>query len=276
MELGRNNVYLISNKNQVLKVYGDKSRWAAEISSLKFLQAKDLYVPKLVDYGIFEESLYWIIMSKLDGIALSKILDQITPIQYKKILYDMGCTLSNFHNECKTIQFGEWDENMNKAKNWLTYVEFETEKNRRRGNVLLTQNLDENNLFKAGYSKMISLEKSLACVNSFSLCHNDFSDRNILVKALGDDIEIIGLIDFELSYPRDAEADLTQMLLKNYFNKDKNSFILGYRKTSELSDNFDDKHRYYLISLCLEICSWAHEIAYDFYQQAVDVLKQLV
>lgn len=275
-ELERNDVYLLPNDHQVLKVYSKRKCWAAEVASLKFLQMKDLCTPTLVDYGVFEGDLCWLIMSKLEGMVLSEIVDQITSNQYKKVLYEMGCALSNFHNLCRANQFGVWDENMDKVKNWLTFAEFEIDKNRTSGNRLLAQNFDENNLFKAGYSKMVSLEDSLTSVSSFSLCHNDLSDRNVLIEQSGDDIKIVGFIDFELSYPSDAESDLTKMVLKNYFNRDIDCFISGYQKQSKLSDHFEDKHKYYLISLCLEICSWAHGKAHDFYQQAVAVLAQLV
>lgn len=275
-DLGRNNVYLISDKNQVLKTYGDKRRWAAEVASLKFLRNKDFMVPTLVDYGVFQGDFYWLLMNKLEGLSLSEILNQTTPNQYKQVLYDMGHSLAELHRMCKVNQFGEWDENMNKTNNWLTFAEFETEKNRRRGKALLSQHFPENTLFTEGYSKMVSLEDSLLSVSTFTLCHKDFSDRNILVEKAGDDIKIVGIIDFELSYPGDAESDLTQMVLKNYFNKDIQHYLAGYRHNSELSKNFNDKHKYYLISLCLEICSWSRESAYDFYKQAVDVLEQVV
>lgn len=276
-DLGRNNVYLIPHKNQVLKIYGDRRRrWAAEVASLKFLQTKDLPVPKLVDYGVFKENLYWVVMDKLEGVALSNIAGQVTPDQHKKILYDMGDVLSSFHTICKINQFGEWDENMNKARNWETFAAFEIEKNRKSAGELLAQNFDKNKLFKAGYSKMLSLEDSLTSISSFSVCHNDFSDRNVLIEKHGDDIRIVGLIDFELSYPGDPESDVTKMVVKNYFNKDIDSFIAGYRKNSNPSDNFEEKHKYYLIALCLEICSWAHDNARDFFKQAVAVLEQVV
>ncbi|SCY60374.1 aminoglycoside phosphotransferase family protein [Alkaliphilus peptidifermentans] len=275
-ELERNNVYFIPNTDQVLKIYSDKRRWEAEVASLKFLKNKEVNIPKLIDYGIFEDSLCWIIMSKLEGITLSQIVNEITRSQHKKIVYDMGHVLSNFHQISKAHRFGEWDENMKNKRSWLTFEDFETEKNRRRGNELLSQNYPENNLFKLGYSKMVDLEDALSSVNMFSLCHNDFSDRNILVDRSGNDIKIVGIIDFELSYPSDPESDLTKMVLKNYFNKDINLFISGYRKNLDLSEDFENKHKYYLISLCLEICSWARNNAYDFYKQAVDVLEQLV
>lgn len=276
-DLGRNSVYLIPHKNQVLKVYGDRRRrWAAEVASLKLLQAKGLPIPKLVDHGVFKEKLYWVVMEKLEGIALSNIVEQAAPEQHKKILYDMGAFLSDFHAACKVNQFGEWDENRNKARNWKTFAAFKIEKNRRSADELLAQNFDEYKLFKAGYSKMLSLEDSLTSVNSFSVCHNDFSDRNVLVEKRGGDIKIVGLIDFELSYPGDPESDVTKMIVKNYFSKDIESFIAGYRKNSNPSANFEEKHRYYLIALCLEICSWAHDNARDFFKQAVDVLEQVV
>ncbi|WP_432664517.1 aminoglycoside phosphotransferase family protein [Wukongibacter baidiensis] len=275
-ELGRNNVYLIPNTKQVLKVYSDKRRWAAEVASLKFLRNKEVITPQLVDYGIFEDSLCWVIMSKLEGITLSEISNEITPSQYKEIIYDMGHVLSNLHKTSRINQFGEWDENMNNKRSWLTFADFEIEKNRRRGHVLLSQNFPENNLFKLGYSKMVDFEDTLSSVNTFTLCHNDFSDRNILIERSGNDIKIVGIIDFELSYPSDAECDLTKMVLKNYFNKDINLFISGYRNSLGLSEDFESKHKYYMISLCLEICSWARKNAFDFYKQAVNVLEQLV
>ncbi len=275
-DLGRNNVYLLTDKNQVLKTYRDKRRWAAEVASLKFLQNRGLFVPKLVDYGTFQDNLCWLIMNKLEGLKLSEILDQINLDQRKELLYHIGHTLADFHQKCKVNQFGEWDENMNKTHNWLTFAEFETEQNRKRGKELLERNLPENNLFELGYSKMLTLEDSLFSVNSFALCHNDFSERNLLVNKSGNDIQIVGIIDFELSYPSDAEADLTKMVLKNYFSKDINQFIMGYQNKLRLSKDFSSKQEYYLVALSLDICCWARENAYDFYQEAVAVLEQLV
>lgn len=275
-ELKRNNVYFIPNTDLVLKIYSNKGRWEAEVASLKFLRNREVNIPKLVDYGIFENSLCWVMMSKLEGITLSEMSNEITSSQYKKIFYDMGYVLSNFHQICKAHQFGEWDENMKNKRSWLTFADFEIEKNKKRGELLLSHNFPENNLFKLGYSKMIDLEDTLSSVDTFSICHNDFSDRNILVARSGNDIKIVGIIDFELSYPSDPESDLTKMVLKNYFNNDINLFISGYRKNLDLSEDFENKHKYYLISLSLEICAWARKNAYDYYKQAVNVLEKLV
>lgn len=75
---------------------------------------------------------------------------------------------------------------------------------------------------------MLDLEYCLQNTNTFSLCHNDFIPRNILVQQINGEWHISGLIDFEAGYPSDSDSDLTKMLFENYNNENWRNFISGY------------------------------------------------
>lgn len=275
-DLKRNNVFEILSRGQILKIYSNKKRWESEVASLKYLEGKNLAVPKIIDCGVYEGALNWVVMSKLHGSTLSSIADQLTPVQHKKLLYDMGQVLSSFHQKCKTDQFGNWNEHMEQTGNWSSFAEFQMQRNRVIGNALLSQSLPEHSLFKQAYSALTKHEDTMQTVDAYSLCHFDFCDRNLLIERSGNDINIVGLIDFERSYPSDPESDLTRTLLQTHCEDDVNQFMSGYCSIAKLSDNFTEKQKYYLIALCFEICSWAYNNAYDYYKQAVNKLEQLV
>lgn len=62
-ELERHLVYRLScdSKDYVIKLYYKKNRWNREVASLKLFSNTEVLVPRIVDYGVFDNGLEWLI-----------------------------------------------------------------------------------------------------------------------------------------------------------------------------------------------------------------------
>lgn len=276
-ELGRNKVMLLPDYNIILKLYGKKERWEREIASLKYMESKTLMTPIVKRYGISSDGKPWVMMTRLEGQTLENVLEEMNEIQNENLLYQLGEYQAYYHEICRLNYFGDWDINQRILNRGSSYREFTIDKNRKYAERTISKNHPDTELFKESYNKLIDFERYIDEPTSFSLCHNDFSERNILVKKNSKNTwEISGIVDFEMSYPNDPESDLARMLIYNYFKSSKSSYLNGYTSHRKVTKNFYEKNIYYLLALCLEVSSWAFKSAPDYYNLAKNVLTDLI
>lgn len=273
--LGRNYTFDLIDTPYVLKIFGDKDKWGREIASLEFLKNKNINAPQIYDCGLYKNN-YWAIITRLPGVIFQEILPQLSCDEKKDLYYESGQLLGKLHTLTHTSIFGDWDETQQKKFDYSSFYDFETSKNRRRAYRTLELTERDINIFKNAIKEMLDLEYCLQNTNTFSLCHNDFIPRNILVQQINGEWHISGLIDFEAGYPSDSDSDLTKMLFENYNNENWRNFINGYSSLFPSWRDDEKKRRYYLISLCLEICSWAFNRCEDYYFKAENLLKNLL
>ncbi len=179
--LERNKVFLIDS-DLILKIYSINKTWERELKSLIHLSKSDDLYPTIVDFGFGSNSEKWILLSKLPGKPLSEVVSLIDPVELEEIYLQIGKYHAHFHKENRTEEYYDWATSSQSFKHYNSYEKFEIDKNRRRADYLISQNYLEHELFVQSYNEMKQLEETLTGANIFSLCHNDFSERNILVE----------------------------------------------------------------------------------------------
>jgi tRNA A-37 threonylcarbamoyl transferase component Bud32 len=274
--LSRNKVYFIPESNQILKIYGEVRRWEREVAALNKLKEKDLSVPRLIDYGIHDDKFYWVLMTNVEGQVLNDIIDTFSKQEYFKILRDIGVYHAQYHKQCQVSTFGDWDSKGNIINKYSTYQEFIVNYHQQFIQEILEKDYHDQNFFRLCFQVMDSLAYSISDCDAFTICHNDFSPRNILVEKNNNTWRITGLIDFERSFPADPEFDMTRLLLDLYFKDEKAYYLEGYSSENKLSKTFDDKIVYYLFTKCIHICSWSYKKDFKYYSNAKDMLKKLM
>lgn len=274
--LGRNEVYYLPDKNAILKVYGESSRWEREIAALNLLQGSGLPVPRVLEYGMLDDRLHWVMMSRLAGCTLDRIPGLDTEEDRAQIVKEVGRIHAQLHINSRLGSFGDWDRKGKVISQSSSYREFVTERNRRQARRTISKGYPDTPLFVDAFEKLMTLEHTATQCQQFSLCHHDFGFRNVLVERANDKWLVSGIIDFEMSFPADPESDLAGMLLQTYFTDERRWYVDGYQEVRRLSPGFQCKIRYYLIALCLEVCSWSYEREPSYYCQAIDVLNDLL
>ncbi len=272
--LERNKVFLIDS-DLILKIYSINKTWERELKSLIHLSKSDDLYPTIVDFGFGSNSEKWILLSKLPGKPLSEVVSLIDPVELEEIYLQIGKYHAHFHKENRTEEYYDWATSSQSFKHYNSYEKFEIDKNRRRADYLISQNYLEHELFVQSYNEMKQLEETLTGANIFSLCHNDFSERNILVEKKNEHWEITGLIDFELAYPSCPDSDIAKMVFENYTSKYLIYYLKGYCSVSNIDELDWNRLKYYLYALCLEICSWSRDKDRSYYNRSVKLLSDL-
>jgi len=124
--LQRHLVYKLScgNKKYVIKIYYKKNRWNRELASLKIFANTEVLVPKIVDYGVSNNGLEWLIYDYIEGELLSQVDKKLSLDNLKEIYYGMGRQLGIIHYYKEFNFFGSMDENARSIQGFTTYREY--------------------------------------------------------------------------------------------------------------------------------------------------------
>ena len=277
--LQRHLVYKLSSgsKKYVIKLYCKKNRWNREVASLKLFANTEALVPKIVDYGIFDDGLEWLVYDFIEGELLSKVDENLSLDNLKDIYYEMGRQLGIIHCYKEFNFFGSMDENGLSIQGFTTYREyFEDLMNR----ILIElysfehQNLA---LLKQAENQLKSMYGILDEVNKATLCHNDFGHRNILVSEIDGKYCLKAIIDFEQCVSVDIDKELVQVYLP-LIEKDRvlaESFKSGYEEFGVINlDKLILKKDFYNLRRGLGICAWAKEVDYEYYLEGIKILEE--
>lgn len=279
-ELKRHLVYNVktSDGDFVFKYYYQSQYGGREISTLKLLENTNIKHPILIDSGTFGEDREWLMMTLLDGMPLNKIINKISKEDCISIFHDMGQELAKLHELNTFSHFGNLKRDLtfeteysNFAEAFLNHNEYVYNKirnNRYEDHDVLIKALDtiENNLELLDHVKIPRL------------AHSDFCSRNIFISKEGDRRVLKAVLDYELCRPWDKNADFSHLFLKNFPGNPEleESFFNGYKEFSSLDASFNKTFDFYMLNLCISICSWAKETAPDYYNQAFNKLKILL
>lgn len=274
----RNRVYLLPAQQLILKVYGTYARWGREVKSLTFLSERDtpVPVPAMIDHGIFQREVPWVLMTRLPGDTLSDVEHAMAPHERNLLTAEIAQCHAEFHNMCAIDFFGDWVSGVPKPEGQLSYSEYTCIRNRYKADLVLSKQYPEHSLFGLARQCLVRLEGTLNHNVHFALCHNDFNERNIFVQHKQGRWNVAGLIDFESAYPSDSESDLARVLFDVYEQEEMETYLNSYSQCRELSPHFHEKLVYYLIALCLDICSWSYLEANNYYKRAVSLLERLI
>ncbi len=268
--LKRNRVFRLTN-NKILKVYGEHSRWLREVSSLRFLQDKAVSCPFLYETGK-DLDFDWAVMSAVPGIVMAEKMD-VDGINKQASLYELGVYHARYHQACSVNYCGDW----NSIKIDTSYGAFikgfhsafiQTIQKEQ------THDSNDSKLFKKCVSLITTFDSRFDYQGNFTLCHNDFHPRNILVDPTTSRIE--GVIDFERSFFAEPLFDMTRVLLLDTLESIiASAYLRGYE---DYVGYRIDKNRlvYYLLLKCIHVRSWSYEIAQDYYFKSKKLLENIV
>ena len=248
-ELERHLVYKIScsNKTYVIKLYYKKNKWNKEVGSLKLLANSDALIPKVLDYGVFDNGIEWLIYDFIEGELLSQVYEKLSLDNLKEIYYDMGRQLGIIHHHREVDFWGTMDEDCKDIKGCTSYREYFEDSINEILLMLYSSEHQKLGLLKESEIRLKSMYSILDEVNKPTLCHNDFEPSNILVSKIDDKYCLKAIIDFEQCIAIDIDEEFGVINL----------------------EGLNSKKDLYNLRKGLGICSWAKEPAYDYYLQFV-------
>jgi aminoglycoside phosphotransferase (APT) family kinase protein len=279
-DLGRHFVFYIKDFEEneyILKIYGKSNRWCNEITALDKLKEYDVF-PQIIRYGKLKDGTEWLILRKIEGVVLNSVWDDLTIINQKNIIKEMGEYLGLIHSLSAYDYYGLWKECTNERRYFERFIEYRKCKDEEIYENILKQKLPDEELLKEAFNRLVKYYSKLNCDSKARMCHRDFSGRNIIVTKTGSSWKINGIIDFEHCQPDDVFIDFASLYLSILVKHPilQKDFFKGYTKFMEIPDNFEDKLRYYLLNTGLHICSWAYIRANEYYQEGLTLLKKIL
>lgn len=277
-DLRRHLVYQLTRANghtYVFKYYYQNNYAGREIAALKHLVNQDLPVPKIIDYGTFDDNRDWLLMEHIEGIPMMKILRHISTENQLKLFTDMGKILRAIHQNTFDF-FGDWDAQSTNLCGFKGINDAIHHKMTRIREKIASGNLPEQATLMVAQTYLLDHMTCLDAVIAPRLCHQDFDARNILVKRINGSYQIVALLDFEHSMPWDHYADFSQLYLKHFAENPELevAFFQGYEASVRTDASFTCRFRFHLVYFCLAACTWAFDVAPEFYQQCLTALKK--
>lgn len=279
--LDRHLVYHISCENgisAIFKLYFKKNRWNREVASLKLLAESDVLCPKLLGYGILDDQTEWILMDYFKGKPYEQVQHLINEENKLDIYSELGRELGKIHSYKSFDFFGNWDENGKSINHITKFSDFFIPHVNTIYNEIYKQTLPDQDLLLRGIEYLKNHYHLLEQVKSSVLCHNDYGDRNALVRWERGQWRLSAVIDFEQSLPADQDKDLTYFLdiLESRNTAYANAFKTGYEAVLPIQSSYDMKREFYLVYTGLYICSWAFKNAPEHYAEGIALLKRFV
>lgn len=277
-ELERHLVYRLScgSKDYVIKLYYKKNRWTREVASLKLFSNTEVLVPKIVDYGVFDNGLEWLIYDFIEGELLSKVIDKLPVENLKEIYYEMGIQLAMIHHYKEFDYFGSMVVNDGSIQGFTTFREYFEDLMSKT--LLELYSFEHKNylLLKDAEILIKSMYSLLDEVNKATLCHNDFGPRNALIEKIDNRYYLKAIIDFERCLPGDVDEELIYIYLPlaEKYKVLADSFKSGYEQYGNINlYKLSFKKDFYYLYRGLSICAWAKASAYDYYLEGIKILE---
>jgi len=262
--LKRNRVFQLTN-NKILKVYGSESRWFREVSSLNFLQSRDINTPILCE-SYNHMGYNWVVIMTLPGITMAEWLNEDC-INKGRALHEMGLFHAKYHELCRVDYYGDWNSIMEDESYHLFIKRFHS----KSFDSIRNNSIHDQSLFYKCFSLIDEYDTVFDYRGIFTLCHNDFDARNIIVDSNSG--TITGLIDYESSFFAQPLFDMTRMLLLDNLEAiGASAYLHGYEEYSGCEID-RSQLMYYLLLKGIDICSWSHDVAPDYYHKAKRLLK---
>lgn len=269
--LGRHFVFKVTkDMSYVMKFYFKEHKWEREISALNLLNAETHKTPNVLNYGVTDD-VEWLLYEYFDGQTLNNV--ELDDESLKKIYFNLGQELAIIHRDNQYDKFGRLDLNgefyivNDTNKEYVQYIFESTLKN------LALVNHDRKELVNRATKILKEDIDALETDEKGSLCHNDLSDRNIIVR----DGKFELLFDFEQSSISDRYREIA---LINYYLTRRgeiyfNAFLEGYQKHYSINLNvLNQREKTYLLLHGIMICSWSLEVNKDYYDEGIALLEK--
>ncbi|MFZ5354478.1 MAG: phosphotransferase family protein [Bacillota bacterium] len=277
--LERNLVYYVSTEDGsafVFKLFLKKNRWNREVAALSLLTQSSVRCPKLIRFGKLSDDTEWLITDFSNGYSLNMAYPVISEGNRIKIYEDLGRELGKIHSFTQFDFFGNWDEYGRSIDNYRDYKTYFTKHVETIYKVLYNADLPHKELIKKSISRLSNSFSIIDKVSESLLCHNDYGERNAVVRKHGNDWRLEVVIDFEQCLPSDKDKDLVYICsclsVKN--DEYEKAFLRGYEEFLKLSSDYYLKKDFYLLYFGLYICSWAYKQAPEHYSEGLELLKR--
>lgn len=273
-ELRRHQVYQLKMDHTefVFKYYYQSGYSNREVASLKALEGKFDFIPKLVDYGKLDGDREWILMNKLEGIPFFKIQKHLNAKIIQKIYYDMGVYLKDLH-KLKFDFYGDWNEEMIPLSKKITLEAAFWDRASRVVGLIETRELPNKPLLEEALAYLKKYSSSVLKDSQAVFTHNDYNSRNIMIKQTSEDKWVIsGVLDFEQSMPFEREFDFVHLKLFDFlhFSHSEDYFFEGYE-----SKNINQELlNYFILYQSLKIATWAFDQSKEYYDIAISEIKK--
>jgi aminoglycoside phosphotransferase (APT) family kinase protein len=275
-DLNRHLVYKVtttSNQHYVFKYFYQAHYASKEIAALNYLANHDLPVPRIISSGALDDQRTWLLMSHIEGLPMMKVLRHIPLDQQLYLFEELGKTLKAFHS-VTFEQFGMWTSteiNLPHSLKIAYQPKLDFLDHR------LKCELPNREWLDLGWAY---LEEHMSCLDHATkpvLCHQDFDARNILIHKVNQRYEITAILDFEHSVPWDSYADFSQLYLKHFYDHPELevAFFKGYEPSFSDDIHFEERFKYHLLYYTLSACTWAYDVAPEFYEMCLKTLKKL-
>lgn len=279
-ELRRHLVYKVNtiDGDFVFKYYYQDTYGGREVSTLRLLGETDIKHAKLIASGTFGEEREWLMMELLEGMPMDKIMHHIPTDQLIDIYKDMGRELGKIHEIKSFDAFGSLSENMTYVKPYKSFRQAFMDSNMYCYNKIKSSDHEAKDYLMHAFSKIESNLHLLDKVSVAKLTHFDYSPRNIFIGKKNDKSYLKAVLDFELSRPWDKNADFSHLILRDFPENPlfEEAFFYGYQEISKLDNNFHKTIDLYMLTLCVNVCSWAKELAPDYFDLAYKKLITLL
>ncbi|MCH4889919.1 aminoglycoside phosphotransferase family protein [Acidaminobacter sp. JC074] len=279
-ELRRHLVYKVKTEEGdfAFKYYYQDTYGGREISTLKLLDQSQIKHAKLVSSGTFGQEREWLLMEMLDGMPMDKIMKHIPEDELLDIYKSMGEELAKLHEYKKFDHYGSLDANLKFVKPYSDFKKAFLESNRYAFDKVKSCDHDIKDFLLHGLKMIENNLFLLDYITSPTLTHFDYSPRNIFISKENGQRKFKAILDFELCRPWDKNADFTHLMLRDFPENPKAelAFFEGYRTYSKLDKNMHKTMDLYMLTLCVNVCSWAKDIAPVYYDRAYNKLIQLL
>lgn len=279
-ELRRHLVYRVKTHDGdfVFKYYYQDIYGGREISTLNLLHDTEIKHAHIIDSGTFGEEREWLMMELLDGMPMDKVMHHISEEELLSIYRDMGRELGKLH-ELKTFQgFGNLKHDGSFVEAYSTFKDAFMANNKYAYDKIKNGQLESKDILLLAIKKV---EKNLFLLDDVTkshLTHFDFSPRNIFIHKIDHKWALNAVLDFELCRPWDKNADLVHLMLRDFPENPKfeAAFFKGYNEYSSMDHSFYKTSDLYLLNQCISVCSWAKDIAPNYYELAINRLIKVM
>ncbi|WBW96491.1 phosphotransferase [Oceanirhabdus sp. W0125-5] len=264
------------DKELIFKMYYVNGRRSREVASLTLLEESMVLCPKLIDHGILDNNVEWILMERIEGVTLDSVMDLIDEESKKKIFIQIGKQLGELHKIKEYDKFGDFDIEGNVINGYKTYKEKFAKSCTNIEEWILKQELPEKELLIEGLKVLKEDIDSIEFDKTGYVTHGDYDGRNILVNEVNGEWSISGILDFEICNSSVRDRDMIALYQK-YFLENKmleEAFLEGYESYFMISQESKSVLEYLLLSSGLGICSWANIQAPDYYSEGVKLVKR--
>ena len=275
-ELKRNLVYkvVLENSHYIIKFYYKPNKRVREINAVPIIE--EFNELKIVNYGITDDGIEWMIYNFLDGWLLDQIYDDLDLDQLRYIFYEIGKRTAKLHNIATFDYFG--DVQKDKQSLLSQYHTFVVDDCERLIDNLHKQNLHEIDTISNSIEKLRNEFVNIRELKFGRYTHRDLDGRNILIKISPEKgMQLNGFLDFEKTVINNEYMDIIGFY-RRYFLKEPKliaHFFKGYEEVLPVDDTFNLELRFNLYKTGIDICSWSLDVSKNYFESTLAYLKEL-